>query len=69
MATQPIVTAVEVNALRCELAAVKEKLESQKVYYEAQITVLTRQRDSFEKQLKSCQSATPPPKVIAKKPR
>jgi chaperonin cofactor prefoldin len=64
-----LVSPVEVEALRFEIASLKEKLKDQKVCFEAQISELTKQRDSLEKQLKSYQSARPLPKVITKKPR
>ena len=68
MSNQPLVSPVEVEALRFKLVAVEKELEAQKVYYEAQIKELTRQRDSLQKQVNDFNSSRPRPKVITKKP-
>ena len=69
MTKQPLVSPVEVEALRFELAATKEKLAGDKIYYEAQIKSLTEQRDALEKQIEQIHRSTPQFKVITKRDR
>jgi hypothetical protein len=52
LSNQPLVSPVEVAALRSENASLRKQLEDQKVFFEAQITELTKQRDVAEGSLK-----------------
>ena len=64
MSHQPLVSPLEVEALRTEVRSLKEQLAAQKVYYEVQVAELTKQRDSAEKKVKELQGSGTRPKVI-----
>jgi hypothetical protein len=66
--SQPIVSPIEVAALRDKVQALEKKLEDQKAYFEGQIAALTKQRDALERENQILRGARPMPnKAITKR--
>ena len=69
MTTQPVITQVEIEALRTAIKSLEAELQSEKLDCEVKIKNLTAENESLKRQIKSLQSSKPLPKVVTKRNR